>query len=133
MLDLTLLLTTVFSIFPVMLIGYFMRKAGLFQAASLRSVSDVILFLAQPFLIISSIATVEYSPENLRSGLTVVVLAAGAHVLLSVIAFAVTRPFKQRDQRIPASSRPPHNWTVSATIPILLYFWPSFSQRSCLR
>jgi len=99
MLDLTLLLTTVFSIFPVMLIGYFMRKAGLFQAASLRSVSDVILFLAQPFLIISSIATVEYSPENLQSGLTVVALAAGAHVLLSVLAFTVTRPFKQRDQR----------------------------------
>ncbi|MBE6563709.1 MAG: AEC family transporter [Ruminococcaceae bacterium] len=99
MLDLTLLLTTIFSIFPVMIIGFAMRKLKLFDSSSLRSVSDVILYIAQPFLIVSSIITVEYSPANLKSGLYVVALTAGAHVLMAVIAFLTTRPFKKLDQK----------------------------------
>lgn len=97
--DVYVLTIRVLSLFPILIIGYTMRKIGLFNKNSMRTISDLILYLSQPFLIINSIVKISFSVENLKTGLLSIAISAGVHVVLSITALAAAIPFKNMDKK----------------------------------
>ncbi|MBQ7603875.1 MAG: AEC family transporter [Clostridia bacterium] len=79
--------------------GFIAAKLGMFDGDFSKKISALILKICQPVLIISSIMSVEYSRENLMTGLTVLLAALVAHVIMFGAAFGASRPIKNRKER----------------------------------
>ncbi len=79
--------------------GFIAAKLGMFDGDFSKKISALILKICQPVLIITSIMSVEYSRENLMTGLSVLLAALIAHIIMFVAAFGASRPIKDRKER----------------------------------
>lgn len=93
------LLNTIGALALLMATGFFLRRRGLIDDAFSKSLSSLIVKVGQPMLIISSLISLEYSPENLRRGLIALALSFALHVFMGTLAHLALRRVKNVDER----------------------------------
>ena len=65
MIDFTSFLNTVITMFIILVVGYVLGKINVIDGVASKKLSSLIVVVAQPALIINSIISKQYSPENL--------------------------------------------------------------------
>ena len=93
------LLSTIATLFLLLVAGYSSRKFGIINDVASKNLSNLIVRLGQPMLIIGSLLSVEYSPENLRQGLTITACGFLTHFILATLAFFFCKPIQNLDER----------------------------------
>ena len=84
--------------FLLILVGFVVRKLNWIDKDTSKRLSDLILCIAQPFLLISSIVNTEYSPEALKEGALIVLLSFVLHALSALFAFICSRPLHDKGE-----------------------------------
>ncbi len=93
------LLTTIATLFVMLAVGYFCGKVGIIDSVASKKLSTLIIKVAQPVLIVSSILKIAYSPENLTLGAKTLALGFGLHLFMGVVAFFACIKIKDLDER----------------------------------
>lgn len=96
-LDFLTLFHAVLSILIPVLIGYIAIKTHIIKEEASGALSTIVLKVCNPFLLLTSVLGIEYSAENVRSGLLVLLLSLIVHGIGGAIAFLAT--FRLKDQR----------------------------------
>lgn len=91
--------TAVATLALLLLVGYLAGKAKIVDEVATQRLSALTLKVGQPFLLINSLLSFEYSHENLKTGLSVLALGIGVHALMAVIAFLLSRPIRDFDEK----------------------------------
>lgn len=76
--------------------GYVASRTGMMSSDYPSKLSHFVLYVCQPFMLVSSVLGVAHTKENMLSGLTVLLLGFLCHGLLALIAFLITKPFKDK-------------------------------------
>ena len=92
-------LTTIATLFVMLIVGYVAGKIGIIDSVASKRFSALIIQIAQPALIISSIVGVRYSPEMLILGLKTLALGFAAHLFMWGVAFLACCKIKGIDER----------------------------------
>ena len=93
------LLTTIATLFVLLIIGYIAGKTGVIDSVASKKLSALILKISQPMLIIYSIVKMQYSAQNLALGLKTIALCFALHMFMAVIAFFACIQIKDLDER----------------------------------
>lgn len=99
MFSFTSLLSTIATLFLLLVAGYVAGRLKIVDETSSKNLSTLIVKVGQPFMIINSLIGLEYSAENLKNGLLVLCLGLGMHVVLAVLSFVGALPIKGLDER----------------------------------
>ena len=99
MFSFTSLLSTIATLFLLLVAGYVAGRLKIVDETSSKNLSALIVKVGQPFMIINSLIGLEYSAENLKTGLLVLCLGLGMHVVLAVLSFVGALPIKGLDER----------------------------------
>lgn len=86
-------------LFLLMATGFFLRKIGIMREEDSKRLSTLVLKVCQPFMIISALASAEFSYENLTSGLIICAFGLFVHGVMSLLAFFLCKGFKDFDER----------------------------------
>ncbi len=97
--NLTISINTVTTMFLLIVAGYITRKTNIIDKTASKKLSNIIVSIAMPFLMISSLLNVEYSVENLKKGLLMILISAVIHAIAALVAFAGSRPLKDIRER----------------------------------
>lgn len=88
------------TLFVILAVGFLCRKLGIIDDVASKRLSKLILMVGQPAMLINSLASAEYTKENLTTALTMIVLGFIFHILLAVISFVFALPLKKNlDER----------------------------------
>ncbi len=98
-LDTKTLFDSALMMFIPVLAGVAAAKLGYFGQTFSKTVSSLVLNVAQPFMIIASMVGTEYSAENLRSGFTAMLVALLAHAVAAGIALLTTFRIREDKER----------------------------------
>lgn len=94
------LYVVVATLFVIMAIGFLCRKVKIIDDVASKKLSKLILSVGQPAMLISSLASAEYSEKNLKTALIMLVLGFVFHFFLAVISFVFALPLKMNlDER----------------------------------
>lgn len=99
MFSFTSLLSTIVTLFLLLAAGYTAGRLKIVDEVSSKNLSTLIVKVGQPFMIINSLIGLEYSHENLKTGLLVLCLGLGMHVVLALLSFAGALPIRELDAR----------------------------------
>ncbi|MCQ2431771.1 MAG: AEC family transporter [Clostridia bacterium] len=80
-------------------IGYYSSKIGILDAAMSKKLSSLTVNVAQPFMLFNALSNVEYSGDNLKTGLLTLALALLSHLILAVFAFFTAKYQKDPAER----------------------------------
>ncbi len=97
--DFSALLTTIATLFIMLAVGYFCGKIGIIDPVASKKLSALIVKVAQPVLIVSSILKIRYSAENLGLGLKTLLLGFGVHLFAAAVALIACIKIKNFDER----------------------------------
>ncbi len=89
------LLNAVATLAVILGIGFGSRKTGLIDDAFSKKLSEFIIKLGQPLLIISAMISIEFTKENLLRGINCTILSFALHSFVGVIALVVSRFFRE--------------------------------------
>ena len=89
----------VITMFIVLIVGFVLGKTRIIDELSSKGLSKLIVMVAQPALIISSITSKKYSLENLKLALIGVGLSLLMHCVISLIARILCAKIKNFDER----------------------------------
>ena len=92
-------LVVVGAMFLLLAIGFVTRKTGVIDDASSNRLSALIIKLAQPTLIVSSLIGAERSTENLILGGKMLLIGVLLHCFMALIAYFSCKGFKDFDER----------------------------------
>ncbi|MBQ8641295.1 MAG: AEC family transporter [Clostridia bacterium] len=99
MFSFTSLLSTIVTLFLLLATGYIAGRLKIVDETSSKNLSALMIKVGQPFMIINSLIGLEFSFDTLKTGLLVLVLGLGMHVVMAVLAFAGALPVKGLDER----------------------------------
>ena len=91
--------TVIATLFILMVCGFICRKARIIDDAASKKMSELILKIGQPAMIISAISGAEYSNENLKSAGIIVILGFITYAVTALLAFFICKPLKNPDER----------------------------------
>ena len=97
--DFSALLNTVATLFLLMMVGFAAAKVKILDEVSSKKLSDFVLKIGNPFLIINAIIGVEFSLSNLKLGFFTLGAAILIHILMAAIAFLVAYKIKNPNER----------------------------------
>lgn len=97
--DISALLNTIITLFLLMAVGFVANKIGIIDETASKKLSKLIISVGQPCLIISGLIKIEYSNDNLKLGLTTLLLGFLFHIIMSLIAFFACRPIRDLNQQ----------------------------------
>ena len=89
----------VITMFLVLIVGYILGKVGIINASASKSFSTLLVMVAQPALIISSITSKKYTPENLQLAMIGVGLSLIMHCIMALVARLLCAKIKNFDER----------------------------------
>ena len=89
----------VITMFVVLIVGFVLGKTRIINEVSSKGLSTLIVMVAQPALIISSITSKEYSFENLKLGLAGVGLSLLLHCVIALVARLLCVKIKDFDKK----------------------------------
>jgi len=93
------LVSAVSTMFLLLIIGYAARKLGYMDEKLSKGISNLIICVAQPFMIIDSIIGIPFSAENIKSGVLILGISAIVHTIAATVAYFATCRFKDNDER----------------------------------
>ncbi len=93
------LLTTIATLFVMLAVGYFAGKVGIIDSVASKKLSALIIKIAQPVLIVSSIVKMSYSAQTLKIGLVSLAIGFGMHLFMAVLAFFFCIKIKNINER----------------------------------
>lgn len=93
------LLTIIATLFLLMACGFFARKKGIIDDVASKRLSTLIIKIGQPMMIISALTEAEFSYDNLKDGLLIVVLGMVFHAVVGSLAFLLCKGFRDLDER----------------------------------
>ena len=97
--DFTALLNTIATLFIMLIVGYIAGKIGIIDSVASKKLSGLIISIAQPALIISSLVKIQYSAENLALGLKTLALGFIVHLFMGLVAYIACIKIKNLDER----------------------------------
>lgn len=97
--DFNALVNSVAMMFVYMVIGYIARKINMINDVSSKKLTDFILQIAQPFMIVNAIISNEYSAEGLVGGLTIMGVGLIVHAVAAGIAFVSVLWVKNKKEK----------------------------------
>ena len=89
------LLTIILTLFLLMVCGYFCRKKSIINNNSSKALSQLIISVGQPMMIISALAKAEYNETNVTIAWQVVVISTIMHTLMALMAFLFCKLLKK--------------------------------------
>ena len=92
-------LTVIATIFFLLIVGYIIQKAGIVDDVSSNRLSKLIVGIAQPMLIFSSLIGMDYSPETAKIGFRMLLIGLCLHAFMAVFAFFSCKWIKELDER----------------------------------
>lgn len=93
------LLSTILTLFLLLVAGYLCGKLGIVNESASKHLSNLIVKVGQPFLIVNSLIGLEFTPENLRTGGCILLLGFGVHIVIAAFSFLFARPIRGTDER----------------------------------
>ena len=90
---------TVFAFLILICVGYYAAHKDIIDAPMSKKLSALTVNIAQPFMLFNALSSVEYSDDNLKSGLLTLVLAILTHAILAVFAFFAAKYQKDAAER----------------------------------
>lgn len=93
------LLNTIATLFLLLSSGFAARKIGFIDETATKKLSDLIVKIGQPFLIISSLISLEFSYDNLKKGLAALLLSVFLHFIMGALAYVFSKGFKDINER----------------------------------
>jgi Predicted permeases len=97
--DITVVASVVATMFFVVIIGYIARKTNILNESASKIMSDLVIKVGQPFMIISAVLGIPYSNENLLEGGYILLLSLIIHIIAAGLAFITTAKFKDQEER----------------------------------
>ena len=97
--DKTVAVYSVITMFLMVCIGYAARKLKFIDDTFSARLSDLVICIAQPFMIVSSVLNISYSPENLKTGFLFCALGFVIHTVVALLSHLFTRPYRNPDER----------------------------------
>lgn len=82
---------TVCSLLLLIALGFYAAKVNLIDQDTTKKLSNIVVKLAQPFMLFGALTKVEYSPDNLRAGLLTILIGFVSHAIMAVLAFFAAR------------------------------------------
>lgn len=92
-------LNTVITMFAILIVGFVLGKKDVINSTASKNLSKLIITIGQPALIISSIISKTYSPENLSLALISLGFGFAVHITMAVIAYFAYIKMKNGDER----------------------------------
>lgn len=92
-------LSVVATLFALMVLGFVLGKLKIMDEVASKKFSRLILTVAQPCLIVSSLIKMEYSAENLSLGFMSFGIGFALHLFMVLVAFLLTRGFRDIDEQ----------------------------------
>ena len=94
------LLSIILTLFILLVCGFFCRKLKIIQNASSKGLSQLIISIGQPAMIIAALANAEYTPENVTIAWQVTLISFVMHTLLALMAFGICKLLKKNPDQI---------------------------------
>jgi predicted permease len=92
-------LTVIATIFFLLAVGYIIQKIGIVDDVSSNRLSKLIVGIAQPMLIFSSLIGMEYSSETAKMGFRMLIIGLAVHAFMSIFAFFSCKWIRELDER----------------------------------
>ncbi len=89
------LYVVVATLFVIMAVGFLCRKMGVIDDMASKKLSKLILMVGQPAMLVYSLAKPDYTPENLKIALIMILLGFVFHAVLALIAYFAALPLKK--------------------------------------
>ena len=93
------LLSIIGILFLLMVTGFLARRVGIIKKESPKHLSDLIIAIGQPMMIIAALIGKDFSPENLKSGLFYMLLGFILHPVMALFGFLLSPIFRDRRER----------------------------------
>lgn len=84
------------TLFILLAVGFLCRKVGIIDDIASKKLSKLILSVGQPAMLIGSLASAEYTEENLNTALIMLGLGFVFHAFLAILAFIFALPLKNK-------------------------------------
>ncbi len=97
--NLSLVFSLVLTLFILMAIGFFARKVGVIDDRFSKNLSNFVIKIAQPFMLVRCLINVEFSAELLKKGLFVILFGVAVHSLVALLAHFTVLGFEELDER----------------------------------
>jgi predicted permease len=97
--DFSALLTTITTLFIMLIVGYIASRLGIIDQIASKKLSALIVNVGQPTLIIYSIIKIQYSAENLSLGLKTLAMGFAIHFIGAALALIACMKIKNLDER----------------------------------
>lgn len=99
MIELTSLLSTVGIFALMMTTGFIGGKTKVLGESVTEKLSVFVIKIVQPFLIVNSFLGLEFSVDNFKTGLLILLIGICMHAGMAAIAFLLAKPIKPMDER----------------------------------
>ena len=93
------LVSTIATLALMLIIGFIGGMLGYIDDISTERLSTLIVKIGQPFLIINSLISLDFTAENLKTGLKILLLGLCMPAVMAAIAYLLARPVKPFDER----------------------------------
>lgn len=97
--SITSLLITVATLALLLLVGWIGGKLGYIDATATKKLSTLVVKIGQPFLIINALISQEYTAENLRIGVAVMILGLAIHGFMALVAYLLAHRIGEENAR----------------------------------
>lgn len=97
--DFTALLNTIATLFLLLSVGFVAAKTKIIDEIGSKKLSDFVLKIGNPLLIINAIIGIEFSFENLKLGFFTLGAGIVIHILMALIAFVIAFRIKDQNER----------------------------------
>lgn len=92
------LYTVIGAMFILLICGYVARKMNIVDDVVSKNLTNLVLKIAQPALIMSALLSVEYTPEMLKQGAVIFLVGLLIQIILAIPAFFIGKTFKDVDK-----------------------------------
>ncbi len=89
----------ILSLFVMLIVGYIARKANIINDNASKALSNIVIKIGQPFMIIGAMIKVEFSTERLKNGFVVLGLGILFHAVLALISYFAVFKYKNINER----------------------------------
>ena len=98
--DFFALLSIILTLFVLLVVGFCCRKLGIITGPYSKGLSQLIISVGQPAMIIAALANAPYTKENVTVAWQVTLISFAMHTLLAILAFLICRLLKKNPDQI---------------------------------
>ena len=92
-------LNVIATIFFLLSVGYILQKLGIMDDLSSNRFSKLIVGIAQPMLLFSSLIGMDYSPETAKLGFRMLIIGLLVHLFMAIFSFLSCKWIKDLNER----------------------------------